>query len=477
MESKRKKVFVVLLTVVSRLLGLVRSMFCAFFFGTGAQADLLNYTFGIPNQARKCLEEGTGNIAVISRTGRVDRNIVVGNLIAIHAVFLAAVLILGLPLSRLVMCFSSFAEPLAARGTWMFFLFFLFLFFYSLSSSLAGVLTAERRVVVANLLPLVQSVLSVVLLVLLHERLGVLSFPVSMLVSSIAFLVSTVLFIVAAGKGIRPVLRFDRRFVGPYMSNLAVLVLSVLVSFPYFISSARHEDATTFFSNAYLLVMLPYGFLLSYFNSFPLPRLSRLETGCREKEMGKTFFHMSFFMVLISCAFLSFGDEICIFLFSGGRYGVEDALLTSGFLILMVPGAFFLMVFSIFERLMFLDGEEKKVKVVLLCQLVFSYAMMLVSGSGMHAGALTYTLSNLCCLVSCLVVYRRWRRVLSISFSKALLAGLPELLFLSAYAGSGTNMYFVLGSKIATAAACIALYLIPLLLSLAIILVMEKNRS
>ncbi len=476
MESRKEKAAVALMTVASRLLGLVRSMLCAFLFGTGAQADLLNYTFGVPNQARKCLEEGTGNIAVITRTGRVGRNVVVGNIILVHAFFLAGVLILGLPIALLVMRFSSFGEHLVRQGTWMLLLFFLFLFFYSLSSSLAGVLMAERRAVAANLLPLVQSVLSVVLLVVLQKRSGVLSFPVAMLLSSIAFLISASTVLFAVGKGIRPVLRPDRRFIGPYMSNLAVLVLSVLVSFPYFLSSTRHVGSTTFFSNAYLLVMLPYGFLLSYVNSFFLPSLSRLGGKERDKEIGKVFFLSSFFMIVVSCAFLSFGGEICIFLFSGGRYDVEDALVTSSFLTLMVPGAFFLMVFSILERLMFVDGEEKKVRTVLLCQLVFSYAVMLVSGSGMYAGALTYTFSNLCCLAACLAAYGGGRKVLASSFSKALAACLPELVFCVAYLVSGTNMYFVLGSKPATAAVCMTMYLIPLALSFGICLAMKKPR-
>lgn len=468
MENKRKKAFVAILTVASRLLGLARSLLCAFFFGTSANADLLNYTFGIPNQARKCLEEGTGNLSIISCCKRVGKEIVLGNIFSIHLFFLLFIIIFGLPLSYLVLSFSSFDSFLFSKGILMFFLFLIFLFFYSLSTSISGFLQAEGRAVCANVLPLIQSVLSVLFLYAFIKKLDVISFPLAMALSSIAFFLGTLLFLMTEKKRITPVFRLEGKFVKPYLSNLSVLALSVLISFPYFLSSSMHQKSTTFFSNAYMLIILPYGFLLALINSFSFPRLARLEGEKRKKELYSSFSFSIFFMLISSAAFFAFANEICQFLFAYGKYDTDDALMTARFLKIMIPGAFFLLLFSYFERLMFLEGKDGKVKCALILQLVFSYLMILFFKKSIYSGALIYSFSNLLCFLSVLLTYRNKDKVMSKAFFKAVLMALPEIIFSIIYRANGINMFDHFPSRFQVAPICILIYLLVFLLSMLI---------
>ena len=52
-------------TLLSRILGLVRDMVLAFFFGTGMAADAFFVAFRIPNLLRRLFAEGTLTIAFI----------------------------------------------------------------------------------------------------------------------------------------------------------------------------------------------------------------------------------------------------------------------------------------------------------------------------------------------------------------------------------------------------------------------------
>ncbi len=477
MENKKKKALVAILTVSSRLLGLLRSLSCAFFFGTSANADLLNYTFGIPNQARKCLEEGTGNLSIISCYKRVGREIVLGNIFSIHLFFLLFIIIFGIPLSYLVLAFSSFDSLLFSKGVLMFFIFLIFLFFYSLSTSISGFLQAEGRAVVANVLPLIQSVLSILFLYAFIKKLDVLSFPLAMTLSSIAFFLGTLLFLMTEKKRIKPIFRLEGKFVKPYLSNLSVLALSVLISFPYFLASSMHQRSTTLFSNAYMLIILPYGFLLALINSFSFPRLARLEGEKRKKELSSSFSLSVFFMLICSAAFFAFGNEICQFLFAYGKYDVKDALMTAKFLKIMIPGAFFLLLFSYFERLMFLDGKEGRVKAALAFQLVFSYLMIFFFKKSIFSGALIYSSSNFLCFLFVVLSYRNSDKVLLKAFFKAVLAALPEIVFSIIYHAEEINMFNYFSSRFLVAPICILIYLPLFLLSLLIwkIFIAEKK--
>ena len=477
MENKGKKALVAIFTVASRLLGLVRSLSCAFFFGTSANADLLNYTFGIPNQARKCLEEGTGNLSIISCYKRVGKEIVLGNIFSIHLLFLLLIVVFGLPISYLALAFSSFDSLLFSKGVLMFFLFLIFLFFYSFATSISGFLQAEGRALEANLLPLVQSVLSVLFLLVFIKKLDVLSFPLAMVFSSIAFFSASLLCLKTRIQGLRPVLRLERKFVKTYLSNTSVLVLSVLISFPYFLASSMHQGSTTFFSNSYMLIILPYGFLLAMINTFSFPRLARLEGEKRNKELDSSFSLSVFFMIICSAAFFAFGNEICLFLFAYGKYGSDDALMTAKFLKIMVPGSFFLLLFSFFERLMFLDGKEGKVKAALFLQLVFSYLMIPVCKNSIFSGSLIFSSSNFLCFLLVILLYRSKENVMAKAFFKAVLAALPEIVFAMIYRAERINMFDHFSSRFIVACICMLIYFSLLLLSLIIwkIFILEKK--
>lgn len=52
-------------TLASRLLGVVRTRVLAQVFGSGSTADVINFTFNIPNNFRKLFGEGAANSALI----------------------------------------------------------------------------------------------------------------------------------------------------------------------------------------------------------------------------------------------------------------------------------------------------------------------------------------------------------------------------------------------------------------------------
>ena len=73
MEIRRKNFLIPLMLLLSHLLGLLRVILVSYKFGSTTDADLLSYSFSYPNQARKKIEEGTDNLALIRKLG-AERN-------------------------------------------------------------------------------------------------------------------------------------------------------------------------------------------------------------------------------------------------------------------------------------------------------------------------------------------------------------------------------------------------------------------
>ena len=151
-----------LLTLLSRVLGLLREAVRAYFLGTGRFADAFQFAFQIPNMFRSLVAEGAVSSAVVPVLTRYVRgsdkealksareNYLCAWFILVAAVTLAGVLFSGYFLSML-MDLEQGKAGLTARLTKILFWYLLFI---GLAASLQGILFAQGRFTGASFSPI-----------------------------------------------------------------------------------------------------------------------------------------------------------------------------------------------------------------------------------------------------------------------------------------------------------------------------------
>ena len=191
------------LTVLSRIMGLVRDAVVSGIFGAGAAADAFFVAYRIPNLLRRLVAEGAASAAFVpvlteSLTvhGRAEADRVARVLFTIMAVVLSALALLGMLLAGpLTTLFApGFASvpgklELAIRLTR---LVFPYLVFIGLVAVAAGVLNTLREFTAPAVSPTVLNLVMVVVAVALTRWMGIYSLVVGLLLGGFGQLLTQV---------------------------------------------------------------------------------------------------------------------------------------------------------------------------------------------------------------------------------------------------------------------------------------------
>lgn len=467
----RKSFFLLVLALLSRVMGLMRTLVLAFIYGAGAESDLINFGFSFPNQARKGLQEGLGNVSLLSHLHH-DREYAqqcISKVMGIHLVAFFVLIPLALPIGWILMSFSSLDGSYRTLGILFMPLYMVFLVFFSLSQSLSAVLQDAGHYVRAQALPLIFSLIVLVSL-FVFGRSSLWTFPIAVASASAIYLASTLATLKLSGLKVSFSIRNDRAFTVSYLKGMLLFALYLALNMVYYISSGRKSGMATYFTNAHTLVLIPYSIVLTTFTGYHYPKIATVqEKGRRLIFVDQAIRQMLCLMLPVVLLFFTFSKEISIFIFENGAYTRADALATSRLVDILLFGVFFLLGLSVLERLSFLESKERTVYFTMALAIALSVLALLGFDEYAMLPAFMFTFSNVLATAvllfsSHLISPRRLKKALT----ECLLVSSPLIVLAATYRGFKVNMFDYVDGKLAVAAICLTIASVPTVVSLVI---------
>lgn len=370
-------------TLMSRLLGIIKARVLGSVFGASAVADVINFTFNIPNNFRKLFAEGAVNAALIpafsSLLGRNEKQRSV-RLFALLCTF-QSILLTPLVLvsyfygEQLIAFLSDFDVQQIQLGARLLPFFMVYLATISLASIFNGVLQAHQNFIHAYLSPLLFSICVILGVWFLSDRYGAMSMAYSALAGGLLQGTYSYLMVRRYGYRFKPTLKAQNAPIKEVLSawglvslGMGIQIITQMVSFLF--ASRLGEGSVTAFTNSTIFYQTPYGIFFNAISAVSLPLMSRAASQGDTKSL-QTYTRNS----LISLLALLLPSTIILFFLSQesvsvvlqtGNYTLSDARLTA---LVLRPYLLF-MVFSAWYALMLRLGYSAN-RHALMTRIVF----------------------------------------------------------------------------------------------------------
>jgi putative peptidoglycan lipid II flippase len=348
------------LTMVSRVLGFARDMIGSRVLGASHANDAFNFAFFLPNVFRRLFGEGafaSGFVPLFSRRlasgGHEDAQQFSNEILSVFMPTLLVLTVLFeiiMPGFLWLMVSDYSATPgkfeLAVELTrWT----FPYLIFISLVALLSGVLNSLTRFAVAAFVPALLNLALIVALLVAPQGGAptVRAMAIAVLVGGILQFVTC--WFAVRQAGIR--LHFGRPRLTPAVRELIVLILPATAAagvyqisqfFYAYFSSRLGEGALTNLNYADRLNQLPLSIIGTALGTAILPSISRAierDEGEAAASIQARAFDLAMLLTLPATLALSVtAYPVIAALFQGGRYTVENAVVTGYILAILVTG-------------------------------------------------------------------------------------------------------------------------------------------
>jgi putative peptidoglycan lipid II flippase len=485
-------------TLLSRLLGIVRVSIISAVFGAGGTADVINFTFSIPNNIRKLLAEGalsSAFIPVLTRAFRGEGKTedlgaarrltekIFGFQVTVLLPLTAAALLFPEPVIKALSDFSDPGQLSLAASLLRFFV--LYLVIISATAVIQAVLHCRFIFTVSALAPLVFSVTVILSIILLSDSIGAYSMAAGVLAGGLLQMAVQLPSYLRQGFRLRISFSFIdddfkavmRLFI-PVLLTSGILAAAQQVSF--YLASRLPTGAVTAFANAIVFWQMPFGVFYVSIATVFFPMMSRAsQQGNRaalEEQLRKGVGYITVFLIPSALMLFFFSRELSYSLLVNGRFTPDDAERTAAALRAFAPGLLFGGLFNYTQRYFFaVSALKPAVKVAL----VFGVTDILLTAGGIALGLDVYAFgaaASIAYAFSFAIQLRYIRKQLPEFKSgrlfregaKVVAANLPLLVLLTGYAFAGgtwylsgrsaVNILLLTGAGSAGAAATAAVY-------------------
>ena len=447
-----------LCTLLSRLLGILRSRVLSSVFGASATADVINFTFNIPNNFRKLFAEGAVNSALIptfsSLLGR-DEHLRSRRLFALlctyQSLLLTPLVILSyLSAEPVIALLSDFDTEQIQLGARLLPFFMLYLAAISLSAIFNGVLQAHQSFVAAYLSPLLFSLTVIIGVWFSADQLGAMSMAYATLVGGIMQGGYSYLMLRKYGYRMRPALKIGQtpliavaKAWALVLLGMGMQVLTQMVSFHF--ASRLPQGSVTAFSNSTIFYQTPYGIFFNAISAVSLPLMSRCAS-LKDDEKLKTYTRNALknllALLLPSSIILFFLSEECVaIVLQTGNYTFLDvqntALVLRPYLVFMCATAWYAMLL----RLGYSTNRYGTMTIIAIVQNLLDILLMwlfLRNGMGLIslslANGISYCIGLLLLLFMLKDTYQLHRdRLLLKESARIIVANIPLFLYCFVY--------------------------------------------
>lgn len=351
----------------SRVLGLVREMLFARFFGAGFLYDAYVVAFRIPNVLRDLFAEGALSVAFVKvfsdyqiNKGEKEAWRLASLVLNLLAVVMSVICIVGIIFSREFVGFiaAGFSPEKAALATTLTQIMFPFIMLVALAALAMGVLNTKGVFGVPASASTVFNIVSILFgLGLAYYLSGggwtrspdkalipddasqwaIIGMAIGTLLGGAAQFLMQVPSLLRVGFRFSPLLSFTDEGVrkvmalmGPAIIGTSAVQINVMIN-TYFVSGI--EGANSWLSYSFRLMQLPIGLFGVAVGTAAIPVMSRLATQGKTKELRDTIsssMNLVFLMTLPSaCGLIVLGEPIVRLIYEGGEFDAADTSMTA----------------------------------------------------------------------------------------------------------------------------------------------------
>ncbi|MCK9287225.1 MAG: murein biosynthesis integral membrane protein MurJ [Sphaerochaetaceae bacterium] len=361
-------------TLLSRLLGIVKARVIAVHFGMTGVADVINFTFNVPNNFRKLFAEGALNSAYIPvfaasiATEDSNRSVSRALLARIQGfqllIFSPMVLLTWFFREPIIRFLSDFTDSGQIRlSADLLFYFMIFLLTISLSSIYQGVLQCHGSFFVASAAPLSFSLSVIASVTLLSQSIGAFSMAVGTITGGILQGTISLLGLRRFGYGAAISFRFNEKQFKQVMRAWMPVTLGAVVQMlgqqvAFFFASTLPTGSITAFSNAIIFWQTPYGIFFTAIATVYFPALvTASKTVDHDQAVGNLvregLANLATFLIPSAILLVTLRHETVAVILQGGLFTVADTLLTAKVLLWYAVGMLAVAWFGFLQRVNF----------------------------------------------------------------------------------------------------------------------------
>jgi putative peptidoglycan lipid II flippase len=371
--------------MASRLLGILKARIIGSIFGASGIADVINFTFNIPNNFRKIFAEGALNGALIPyfseliESGEKKKaNRLMALLCTYQIIFFIPLCVLSYFFAEpLIAFFSDFGADKVALGARLLPFFMVFLATISIGSTFNGLLFCHKSFFHASFAPLLFSLSVILGIQFFHESLGAMSMAYATVIGGGLQGLYSYFAVRRYGYRLKAAVQPKGTPFKPLMKawlqvmvGSSFLVIGQMVA--YWFASGLDVGSVTAFSNSTIFWQTPYGIFFNAITSVSFPLMSRAWALGNKKEVQKqaskgfqylaTFLFPSFLLLY----FLS--NECVSAVLQTGNYTLADSLLTANVLRYYLLGMVIVAWYGLLQRLGYSVNRHHQITIVSLIQ-------------------------------------------------------------------------------------------------------------
>lgn len=462
-ENTKNSTLIMLLTLLSRLLGIIKARVITSAFGATSIADVINVAFYLPNNLRKIFAEGAITIAFIpSLTKSEDkayRNKLLSLMLTFQIVIFSLIILFFIFFSRQIFAFiSAFENEELELGSKLLPYFISFLAFISIANIFSAVLQTDKKFSIIGIAPLFFSITLILFVSLYNKNLGAMSMAYGVLLASIVQFIFTLIF--SYKYGYRFSISFD--FKNKEFKKILHLWLTVLLSslatilslqIATYLASTLDTGSATAFSNSMIFFSTPYGIINAGFITVVYPLLSlsysqkNIESFNSNLLYGIEGMINLFIPATLLLMFLS--EEFVAVILQNGKFTYENTQLTASIIVYLVMGLTIIGLNSLLNKSLLAMNKEKMYTRLVFSQAVLDviFSILLIKYLDIIALPIANTLSYFIILVFQIYILKNQLNLKEIikSLFKTVLANIPLLFALLVYRNNN-NLWYVNGS-------------------------------
>jgi len=418
-------------TMASRVLGLVREMVIAFYFGASMAADSFFVAFQIPNTFRRLMAEGSLTISFIPvfsetmvKKGRKEALKLANAAFTFLTLLLIILTIMGIvfasPLIKVLV--PGFKEiPGKIELTVLLTrIMFPYIFFISLVAFCMGILNSLRHFAAPALAPVLLNLSMIFSVVILYPylELPILALAIGVILGGflqlglqIPFLEKKGIHLISNFNFRNPGLRKIGKLIGPAIFGSAIYQINIYII--RFLASFLPQGSVSYLFYASRLMEFPLGVFVFALSSAILPSLSSLAAKNEQAKLKETFifsFRLATFIIIPAMTgLIILRTPIIHILFERGSFSAETTIQTAKALLYYALGLWAIAGVRVTVPVFYaLHDSKTPVMVGIIsigANILFSLMLM---GPLLHGGlALAITLSAIVNFIFLIILLRR----------------------------------------------------------------------
>lgn len=402
-EHASNSIVIMVFTLISRLLGIVKARAIATVFGATGIADVINFTFNIPNNFRKLFAEGALSSAYIpvfstsitEEKGGIEKSkALLARMQGFQLLFsLPLVLLTWIWRTEIILFLSDFPDPEHIQLSGKLLVYFMvFLGSISFAALYGGVLQSHGSFFTAAAAPLIFSVSVIASVYGLSSSMGPYSMAFGVVFGGTAQALVTFLRLRSYGYRMRFSFQFSSPDFRRVMHSWAPVTITAVVAIvtqqiAFYFASTLSEGTVTAFSNAIIIWQAPYGIFYSAIATVFFPAMvsafTRRQRNQLDRLVHKGLVYIATFLIPSALLLTVLRNETTAVLLQSGRFVLEDTIETGTILFWFTVGMPIVAWYGFMQRVCF---STSRFKSTLTVGIVVAIVDVVITWMGLRLG-------------------------------------------------------------------------------------------